>query len=92
MASVTVVISAVNNGQSHVDLTFNDVTLAVSQIAWTNPSGHWTFTLTQAGKADITRTLNPGDSGSQAIPNGYNWSNHKATPPSFGWSDQWTAS
>ena len=92
MAQVTVMLAAANDNQSHVDLTYDDVTLVCVSLAWTNPSGHWTFTLTrQLGGQQITRTLNPGDSGSVNFPNGWNWFVGRGGGPNFNYSDVWTA-
>jgi hypothetical protein len=91
MAFVTVQLAAVNNNKSHVDLTYNDATLALTQLAWTNPEGHWTFTLIRKSDAAVfTRTLNPGDSGSIAIPNGWTWAKLKTEEPNFDFIDSWT--
>lgn len=90
MALVDTIISQVNNGSNTVTLTYDDVTLAVTKVAWNNPVGHWTWTVTRAGQPDITRTLSPGQSGSTAVPVGYTWAVAKGQSPNFGYQDSWT--
>ena len=91
MAQVTAQLAAANNNLSHVDLTYDDVTLACISLSWTNPTGHWTFTLSKGGGNTIVRTLNPGDAGTVNFPNNWNWARLKGQSPNFTFSDNWTA-
>lgn len=91
MALVTIRLSEYNSGLNHVDLTYDNVTLAVSSVAWTNPVGHWTWTITRPGQPDIVQVLAPGDTGSRNVPAGYAWQVAKTDPPpNFGYADSWT--
>lgn len=91
MALVTVMLAAANNNLSHVDLTYDNITFACDSLSWTNPEGHWTFTLSRnQGGQQIVRTLNPGDSGSVNVPNGWSWGTGRGALANFSFSDSWT--
>lgn len=91
MALVTILLSAYNDGANHVDLTYDDVTLRVETLWWTNPTGHWTFIADRGGGQTIVRTLNPGDVGSVSVGGSWQWALVRGTAPNFVWNDAWSA-
>jgi hypothetical protein len=66
----TQVAASANNRRSTITLTFNDASGLLTNIAWNNPTGVWTILFTKNASEVLARVLNPGDSGSQNIPQG----------------------
>lgn len=93
MAAQTALIAQNADGGTVV-ITFDDVTLLISQVAWNNPTGTWAFTFQRnGGGATISRTLTPGSTGSVNIPAHDNilWAGpNKGQDPNFSYSDTWT--
>lgn len=92
MALVNTVISENNDGANKVTLTYDSATLAVTKVAWDNPIGFWTWTISKEGQPDITAVLRPGDKGQLNVPAGYVWGTGKGSPPNFNYQDSWTRS
>lgn len=72
---ITPIASAPGGGR--VDVTYDDVTLLVSRVAWVPPSfGTWTFTVTKDNGNVVTRTLTSASApGSVGVPKnrGLHW-------------------
>lgn len=92
MATVSQEIFNAGPNKAIVTVSFDNVTGAISQLAWTVTAGTLKVTVTRTGQPDIvlTKTSN----GSQAVPGGYSltqdrgggWSWRGALQYSIGWN------